>query len=270
MLPIAIVIPHAGIERPSELNGRLAITPEQIFNEADIFADQLFDFRDEVLHWVKFPYARAILDMNRPNDPSRIRPGDGIVKWQTSYGDPIYLPNQRPDAELEQQLIDKYWQPWHAQLAAIAQDERVKLVIDAHSMAAVGPGKYDDPGARRPFVSVSNFGDKNGEASAQRDRLTAPPNLTRWFAQKLETALLDVPLFAETQQTAGINSPFYGGWDIYQHGTGHQPWFMVEINRALYVGDQTGSSPIQPANQTQIQLLRERIWDVLVELDSKL
>ena len=103
--PIAIVNPHSGLAVPPELEGRLALTERQIFNEADIFAEQIYDFADDVLYTEVFPIARAIIDVNRPNDPSRVRPGDGIVKRQTSYGAPVFLPGAEPDAALEQLLI---------------------------------------------------------------------------------------------------------------------------------------------------------------------
>ena len=54
-LPIAIVLPHAGLQIPPELTDRLALTPEQIFNEADAYTDLIYDFRDQVVHWACFP-----------------------------------------------------------------------------------------------------------------------------------------------------------------------------------------------------------------------
>ncbi|MBE2221674.1 MAG: N-formylglutamate amidohydrolase, partial [Anaerolineae bacterium] len=64
-LPIAIIIPHGGLAIPPELEGRIALTPEQIFNEADAYVDDIFDYQHRVLHWMNFPYARGILDVNR-------------------------------------------------------------------------------------------------------------------------------------------------------------------------------------------------------------
>ena len=138
--PIAVVNPHSGLAIPPELEGRLALTERQIFNEADIFAEQIYDFTADVRYTEVFPIARAIIDVNRPDDPSRVRPGDGIVKRQTSYGAPIYLPGAEPDLALERQLIDKYWKPWHEKLAKIAADPAVKFVLDAHTMGSCRAG----------------------------------------------------------------------------------------------------------------------------------
>jgi N-formylglutamate deformylase len=95
--PLAIILPHGGLAVPPELNGRIALTPEQLFNEADAYVDEIFDYRDRVVHWLNFPYARAILDVNRPADATlHHRLGDGAVKEQTSYGTAVFSMAARP------------------------------------------------------------------------------------------------------------------------------------------------------------------------------
>jgi N-formylglutamate amidohydrolase len=261
-LPIAIVIPHAGLAVPPEVNGRIALTSEQIFNEADVYADQIFDFREQVLFWVNFPYARAILDMNRLDDPARTRPGDGIVKWQTSYGDPVYLPGQQPDEAEERQLISHYWQDWHEQLAAIEADERVKLVIDAHSMAAVGPTLYGDPGVLRPRVDVANLGNAKGKMTKKRGAISASAEIAKALAKALGHGAGQLTPWTETGEDWALNRPFWGGADLWLHGRSpqRQPWLMVEINRALYIGAQDGNTPIVPPNEERIVALRDCVW----------
>ncbi|MBX3059346.1 MAG: N-formylglutamate amidohydrolase, partial [Anaerolineae bacterium] len=127
-LPIALILPHGGLAIPPELHGRVALTPAQIFNEADVYVDDIFDFRERVLAYETFGYGRALLDMNRPADSQlHHRNGDGVVKRMTSYGTAVYHPRLQPDAELEQYLIHRYWQPWHDRLTAIEHDPRIKL-----------------------------------------------------------------------------------------------------------------------------------------------
>lgn len=266
-LPIAIIIPHAGLTLPPEVAAQVALTPAQVFNEADVYVEHLFDFRAQVLHWVSFPYARAIVDVNRPNDPALTRPGDGIVKWQTSYGTAVYHPDQRPEPGLERDLINHYWRVWHEQLAAISRDPRVKVVIDAHSMAAVGPHQYDDPGKKRPRVSVGNFGDAQGESVDGRYApITASPELTCQFATRLGELLADVPALTDVGPETAVNDPFYGGYDLAAHGCVPQPWLMIEINRALYVGAQDGDTPPVPPQSEHITHIRQRLWQALNDL----
>jgi formiminoglutamase len=263
-LPIALVMPHGGLAVPPELDGRIALTPTQIFNEADLYVEQLFDFRDRVLYWETFPYARAILDLNRPADSAlHHRLGDGVVKRQTSYGDPVFHPRLEPEPALENYLIHHYWQPWHDRLTAIERDERVKLVIDCHSMAAIGPDMYDDPAAIRPFAQVANLGDHRGELYASRPRLSAAPEVARALAAALQAALLDLLPLVPAEPDVPLNRPFWGGWNLWAHGGVHQPWLMIEMNRALYIGAQTAHTRMVPPDEARIALLRERIWQAI-------
>jgi len=260
-LPIAIISPHGGLMIPKELNGRVCLTAEQIFNEADAYVDEIFDFRDRVLYYETFAYGRAILDMNRPADSQlHHRRGDGVVKRQTSYGDPVYHPRLEPEADLEQLLINRYWQPWHDRLTAIERDERVRLVIDCHSMAAIGPDTYDDPSQLRPRVSVANMGDYCGELYGPRQRVSAPAEITRFFAQKLGELLADVSPLTQVGIDTAVNQPFWGGWDIWAHSHERQPWLMIELNRGLYIGQQNGRSAVVPPDPARIAILRDRIW----------
>lgn len=263
-LPIAIIIPHAGLETPPQVNGRLALTAAQIFNEADAWTDELFDFRDHVLYQVVFPYARAVVDVNRPIDPALVpRPDDGVVKRRTSYGAAVYQPGHEPDAALEQALIETYWQPWHAQLAAICNDDRVKLVIDCHSMAAAGPSSYSDPAQLRPRVMAGNLGGPDGEMVPGRGRLSAPPALVRAFAAHLGDALANIPPLVKTGRATAVNDPFFGGWNLWAHGGKKQPWLMVELSRALYVGAQQGDTAVPPPDAARLSALRQRLWQAI-------
>ncbi len=264
-LPIAIILPHAGLKTPQELVGRVALTESHIFNEADIFTDELFNYRDQVLHWVSFPYARAIIDVNRAEEPALSRPGDGIVKRQTSYGVSVYHPGQEPDPEMERLLINRYWRPWHEKLKGIASDTRVKLVLDCHSMAAIGPSAYTDanPNQVRPRVSISNLGDWDGDARTPDQRISADPHVTRMLAVQLGKNLDNTPTLASVGARSAVNTPYIGGYDIAAHGGRTQPWLMLEVNRALYVGTQNSETPITRPNLGLIDILREKIWQAI-------
>lgn len=268
-LPIAIVIPHASLATPPELSGRVVLTEAQIFNEADVYTDLIYNFRDRVLHWHAFDYARSIIDVNRPNTAMEaIIEGDGIIKRMTSYGATVYADGQEPDDMLEQQLIEKYWQAWHATMAAIAADKNVKLVLDCHSMAAVGPSRYNDPAKVRPRIAASNGGNREGDSNGIA--LTAAPELTRLVARKFGDALADLPDFAPTASPYAINHPFSAGPIVRMHASENQPWLMIELSRATYIGEQTGDSPVIPPNMERIAAIREALWQAIVEIVAAL
>lgn len=271
-LPIAIVIPHSSLATPPELLGRVKLTDEQIFNEADVYTDLIYDFRDRVAEWHVFPYARSIIDVNRPKEwVSIVKEGDGIVKHQTSYGTKLYAQGDEPDAELEAHLIETYWQPWHDTMARISADESIKLVLDCHSMAAIGPTKYLDPNQIRPRITAGNLGDEDGNPKEAGAKLTASPEVAQLVARKFGEALMDLPDLAPTTKPYGLNKPYSGGPIVWMHGGKTQPWLMIELNRATYIrGEQTGDTPIQAPNTERIEAIREGLWSAIEDIVATL
>jgi N-formylglutamate deformylase len=270
-LPIAIINPHGSLGVPPELVERVALTPAQIFNEADAYAADLYNFGDRVAQFETFPYARTIIDVNRSadTDPNG-RVGDGAIKGRTSYGVPVYAPGDEPDADLQRVLIDKYWRPWQDKLAAIARNPDIKLVIDAHTMAAVGPSAFSDPDALRPRVQVGNHGDSQGEQLPGERPPTAQPDLARALMGALRSRLGDLDPLTAVGEDATLNWPFMGGYQLETHGGHTQPWLMIEVNRALYVGAQDGDTPVSPPNIAQIEAVRERLWDAIAATYAQL
>ncbi|PID87165.1 MAG: hypothetical protein CSB13_00745 [Chloroflexi bacterium] len=266
-LPIAIIIPHGGLAIPPELEGRVALTPEQIFNEADAYVDDIFDYKERVTHWLNFPYARGILDVNRPDDASlHHRLGDGAVKLQSSYGVPVFHEGKEPDVELVNALIDKYWRPWHEQLSTIVDDPEVQLILDCHSMAAVGPAAYDDPSSLRPRVSVSNLGDERGESRESWGLITASPAMTRYFGERLGELLARMPDLTELGAPYAINVPYLGGWAMRLYGGSYKPWLMVELSRGLYIGKQGSDTPIVPPDYALLKSIGDCVWQAIEEV----
>ena len=263
-LPIAIILPHASLDVPPELEGRLAIDEDDIFNEADVYTDLIFDFRDRVTHWLRFPYARALIDVNRPDDPAMLkRVGDGVVKDVTSYGRAVFKPGQRPDLSEERELVRRYWGPWHEQLAAIADDPDIKLVIDAHSMAARGPRKYDPQEKLRPRACVCNLGDETGRPNGYPGATIGVEPL-RFLGQEVGRRFAQMDALCEYADPGPVvlNTPYRGGWDLTAHGLeSQQPWAMIEVSRAMYVGYQDESTPARPPRMTEIGRLREALWE---------
>ena len=193
-----------------------------------------------------------------------------MVKRQTSYGTAVFHPGQEPDAALEGQLIAHYWQPWHQALSGLPANRDIKLVIDCHSMASAGPTLYDDPARLRPRISVANLGDSRGEMDPQRQRLSAPPALARRFADLLAPRFANIPALAPVGPDVTLNDPYFGGWDLWAHCGSSQPWLMVEINRSLYVGEQTGETAVSSPNEAAIDWIRTAFWEAVEELVATL
>ncbi|MBX3052164.1 MAG: N-formylglutamate amidohydrolase [Caldilineaceae bacterium] len=282
-LPIIQSIPHGGLSVPPSVAARLAIDEVTIYNECDLWNDQIFDFshptlggRQGTLAAVTMPTARVLIDANRA--PDSLDNPDGAVKSQTSYGDPIYTAHL---GRAEQQdLLDTAWRPFHQALDGALRQHAgdVRLFLDCHNMAQHGPSAYGDPGQARPLICIGNFGGPDGEAVAAADpltagrRLTAPGAFVRQAGEIAGEIFADLDLLEPDSRrpapVVALNQPFAGGYILrhycdpaYQQAIGGSYWgLMVEINRGLFVGDQHTRTPIQPPNQARIQAVRARLY----------
>lgn len=276
-LPIVQSIPHAGLAVPPSVADRLAIDNVTLYNECDLWNDQIFDFAHPSLNGdssalavVDMPIARVLIDANRP--PDSLDNPDGAVKSHTSYGDPIYAPAL--SRQTQQRLLEEKWHPFHAELdrALTVHAGDVRLFLDCHNMAQHGPSAYGDPGKVRPLICIANFGDANGEAVVANGPLTASAAFVRRAAAIAGELFADMELLEPDREhpapIVSLNQPFVGGYILrhycdaaYQRAIGSRyAGLMVEINRGLFVGDQHTRTPILHPNQPRIAAVRSRLF----------
>jgi len=205
-LPLIISVPHAGLTVPQEVQDYCALTPEQILADSDEGAAEIYDLKSDVTTYITTDIARAIVDMNRAeNDRSK----DGIVKTHTSYNIQVYR-QPIPDDVIEI-LLDRYYRHYHQRLSESAAD--VKLGIDCHTMAAIGPPSATDSGCERPNICLS---DAHG---------TCPQD---WFEKMVHC------LEASFESKISVNYPFQGGHIIRSHSS-ELPWIQIEFSRAPFL-----------------------------------
>lgn len=278
-LPILMSCPHAGLDVPPEVQNQLAISSVDLYNDADLWADQHYDFchpdlvdlvppghSPGVLEMVSMPIARALIDPNRP--PDSLDNPDGAVKQTTSYGRAIYhTPLSRA---CQTELLNRYWHRYHGQLeeAMARHAGQVRLFLDCHSMAQHGPSAYANPGLPRPLLCLANGGDRRGERMDERP-LTCPPWLIRAAGEIGEELFGDLSLLQPAPgadvPVVGLNWPFGGGYIVRRYTdpavvTHAPPGMMVEVNRGLLVGDQSADTPMVPPNAERIRLVRRRLY----------
>ncbi|MBV7335865.1 N-formylglutamate amidohydrolase [Chloroflexi bacterium TSY] len=299
-LPVILSRPHGGLSVPSEVEARLAVTDVALYNDCDLWVDQLFDFdqskydrssdlhtkqndakqnsvgeTEAVLETISMPIARALIDVNRP--PEWLGKSDGPVKTQTSYGEQIY--KQPLSFETQTQLMERYWQPYHKQIEVALQThaQDVNLLIDCHNMAQHGPTAYRDAGQARPLICIANMGDHHGEPKPDRGWTSCPPWFARKAAEIAEELFHDMKLLEPEQDrsipTVLLNSPFGGSYILrknlnlgadgdYTNSNGvRKPiGIMIEVNRGLLVGDQYATRAIAPPNEQRIDMVRQRLY----------
>jgi formiminoglutamase len=206
-LPLLLSVPHGGERIPPEVEEICILTPQQVLEDGDEGAREIYDLEEHVAGFVTTDIARAIVDLNRAEDDfSR----DGVIKTHTCWDVPVY--RSAPPAETTERLIQKYYLPYHQRLRHLAAGE-ARLGIDCHTMAAHGPPVGPDTGRERPHLCLS---DADG---------TLPQEWFALLADCLETAFGTRP---------SLNEPFRGGYIIRSHAA-ELPWVQLEISRAAFM-----------------------------------
>ncbi|MBN1844615.1 MAG: N-formylglutamate amidohydrolase [Sedimentisphaerales bacterium] len=201
-------MPHAGLIIPAEVADLCRLGPRQIRDDSDEGAAEIFDLGNHAAELVTTDIARAVVDLNRSEDDRR---ADGVVKTHTCWNVPVY--DRAPAEGLIQLLLERYYRPYHARLTEIAGQGRVRLGLDCHTMAAVGPPIGPDPGRKRPWICLSNA-----------DGTCYPSWLDR-LAECFGRSFGD---------HVSINEPFRGGFIIRAHAA-ELPWIQIELSRGNFL-----------------------------------
>jgi formiminoglutamase len=211
-LPFLVSVPHAGQLIPGEVQENCILTPEQIYDDSDGGAEEIyFDLENLVEDFISSDVARAIVDLNRAADDFR---KDGVIKTHTCYDVPVY--KEFPSTNLIKQLLTNYYHPYHQNLEKLTHSENIKVGIDCHTMAAVGPPIGPDAGEKRPLVCLSN-----GDG-------TCPDEWLHTLADSFQKVFPD--------EQVKINEPFKGGYIIRTYSSG-LPWLQVELSRTEHISN---------------------------------
>jgi formiminoglutamase len=224
-LPVLISVPHAGLEIPEEVRDKCILKTQDLIEDSDIGALELYNFESDVAAFVTTNAARAIVDLNRAPDDFG---ADGVVKTYTCWGIPIYQKTLLKDQT--KSLLERYYWPYHAKLTALSKNvlfgldchtmskltalsKNVLFGLDCHTMSAIAPSVSPNPGQNRPKVCLSNA------------NTTCPQP---WLD------LLASYLAEELVIKVSINEPFKGGHIIRTHSK-EIPWIQLELSRTPFL-----------------------------------
>lgn len=210
-LPFLVSVPHAGLRVPSEVEDLCILKEQDIIKDSDEGAAEIYyPLRDQVAAFVSTDVARAIVDMNRKEDD---RSKDGVVKTHTCWEVPVY--KEPLSEEVITSLLERHYRPYHAQLSSLA--EGVRLGLDCHTMAAIGPPVGPDAGSRRPRVCLSNA---DGSTCPQEWLLSLAECFRKTFGDDIS-----------------MNQPFKGGYITRSHAN-EIPWIQIELSRETFIDNQ--------------------------------
>ncbi len=226
-LPIIVSVPHGGDIIAPEIIDQTLVSREDVFTDGDPLTRDIYDFRNEAAFYVETDIARACVDLNRA--PQDLPPAnhDGVVKTFTVTGKNIYAGDRVPRKKLLKHLLKKYHAPYHERLSKKSSKKYLFCGLDCHTMLDHAPFYNERCGKKRPFICLSNRGDRHGNQAKGR-ALTCPPEMIRSLACFLGEQ------FPEHRQDITLNDPFIGGYIVQRHSS-RLPWIQIELNRSAYL-----------------------------------
>jgi N-formylglutamate amidohydrolase len=239
--PAVFNSPHSGRCYDAAFLATSRLTALTLRRSEDCYVDELFACVTELgspLLRANFP--RAYLDVNREPyelDPRmfhealpgfanttsvRVAGGLGTIPRIVSEGEEIY----RAPLPLSEALrrIEGLYRPYHRTLTRLLSEVHGKfgavVLVDCHSMPSSAVALQQSAGSRRADIVI---GDRHGSACAYE--------ITAYLEE----------LFAEQGFCVIHNKPYAGGFITHNYGSpaGGYHALQVEINRALYVNEQT-------------------------------
>ncbi len=215
-LPFAISIPHGGTEIPSAFKPYLIASPEDLKEDVDHLTREIFSLSEEQVECtITFPYGRTFVDLNRAPTAYGDNHPDGVVKQRTHTGRPVF--ETFPPGETVDAVLEELYHPYHQKLSSLVTSERVRLLVDCHSMAPRDLSFSPDSEAKeRPLVCLGH-----------RGGVTAPLELVQAFQISLCQA------YGLATEDISIDRPFSGGYITQTYGPGPIPVIQIEFNRKM-------------------------------------
>ena len=205
-----------------------------------------------------------MVDLNRPRDQS----GDnGVIKLTDFQRNPLYPEGFVLENEAREQRLRRYWDPFHAEVDRILENPGIKLLVDGHSMQAIGPAIGPDGGQPRPALCLMT-----GHDGAGNERPGARGTVSLSQARALHSLLEKhfgtwINASSNGSKEIALNAPWSGD-DISLCYSDPQrarpvPAFGLEFNRALYLEDPAGAAPLEKNILELNRLFRAFLKDAL-------
>ncbi|MEX2125368.1 MAG: N-formylglutamate deformylase [Woeseia sp.] len=148
--PVLISIPHDGRRMPPRIAARMTDAGLAL-PDTDWYVRRLYEFAKlSGATVVAAKYSRYVIDLNRSADDGVLYEGQvstGLCPLKTFAGDAIYREGETVSDRQKKRRIERYWQPYHAELADtiahIKEQFGYALLWDAHSIRGAVPSLFE-------------------------------------------------------------------------------------------------------------------------------
>jgi N-formylglutamate amidohydrolase len=252
--PLVIDVPHAGTFLPPELAARLAAAARPL-PDTDWHVEKLYAFaREQGATLVVATHSRYVVDLNRDPTGASLYPGADVTELcptRTFASEPIWEEGAAPDADAVAARRARYFDPYHATLAAEVERLRARhghaILLDGHSIRSEVPRFF---AGRLPDL---NLGTANGASCA--------PAVEALAARMLAGA---------AGFTHVVNGRFQGGYVTRHYGDPARGVhaLQLEVAQACYM-DESPPYRWDPARAAALVAVLERLAGALAAWRSE-
>jgi N-formylglutamate deformylase len=222
--PLLISIPHDGRRIPPSIAARMSEAGLAL-PDTDWHVRKLYEFaRLSGATVIEAKYSRYVIDLNRSPDDGALYEGKkstGLCPVTTFAGDAIYKEGETVSDKQKSRRIERYWQPYHAELAEslahIREQFGYALLWDAHSIRGTLPLLFEGD------LSDLNIGTNNGQSCPKA----------------IEDAVATVAV--QSPFSSVVNGRFTGGFITRHYGDPGQRVFAMQLELAqrCYMNEKT-------------------------------
>lgn len=252
---ILVIIPHGGRRVPDELAGYEDVTPFDLFMHSDTCANEIFSFSERIAGTIDTDISRLFIDLDRPYTALPAN-GDGVIKKTTLEGKPLFRDSHFPDEIAIANMLHRYYIPFHNTIKKILDSGSVKLILECHTMMAVGPKLSRDPGRPRPIILM-----ETAAASQEGAVATCRSDSVEQLKEVLKKSLSREEDTVEEKVV--IKSGPCPGYILGRYGTGAIPMIRLSLSRALFLNDRYFSYDYLRVDELRICYLRDLLWEAI-------
>lgn len=255
--PLLVTIPHSGEQIPPEAAWLSDLPERLLMYDVDRYVDELYEptLRKLKIAWIKTEWHRYACDLNRLATDVDAQSLIGSLNprgtyprglhWSTTTKGERLMP--RPiSSDVHQMIVNRCLRPFHDAVRAVGDLIRPPSVrskaaplfhIDLHSMPSFGTKEHRDPGEWRADLVISNQDGKS--SSAAFFQMICAAGRSQGFS-------------------VSENWPYKGGRITEVYGRPLEGWetVQIELNRKLYMNEQTKRKDLLRFRETQIRVGR--------------
>ncbi len=238
----------AAARSPPSCSGDYALRALAV-EDTDWHLDRLYDFVRDLGASLLVPrYSRYVIDLNRPPDNTPMYPGANnteLCPTRFFTGDALYREGRAPDDAEIARRRERYWRPYHAELAAelarLKAEHGHAVLFDAHSIKSELPWLFEG------VLPDLNVGTAGGASCAAALRSAVARTLA-----------------AQTSFSFVVDGRFKGGYITRRYGRPHDGVHAVQLEMcwhcyldaaAPWDWDEAQAARVQPVLRALVETL---------------